>query len=114
MVNSSGSIVATYYYDAFGNITTQTGTANNNIKYAGYQHDQESNLYYLNSRFYDASIARFLQEDTYRGSQTDPLSLNLYAYCYNEPLKYYDPSGNIISKSSPSFRKSRLKCLVAF
>jgi len=42
---------------------------------------------------YDASIARFLQEDSHRGSLNDPLSLNLYSYCHNEPVMYFDPSG---------------------
>ena len=43
----TGKISATYYYDAFGNITEKTGEVNNNIKYAGYQHDEETGLYYL-------------------------------------------------------------------
>lgn len=44
---------------------------------------------------YDPQIARFLQEDTYTGDAEDPLSLNLYTYCRNEPLMYTDPSGNV-------------------
>ena len=43
---------------------------------------------------YDPKIARFLQEDTYRGEANDPLSLNLYTYCNNNPLIYYDPTGH--------------------
>jgi hypothetical protein len=43
---------------------------------------------------YDPKIARFLQEDTYRGDPNDPLSLNLYTYCANNPLVYYDPTGH--------------------
>jgi len=43
---------------------------------------------------YDARTARFLQEDTYSGDPNDPLSLNLYTYCENEPLMYWDPSGH--------------------
>ena len=43
---------------------------------------------------YDAKIARFMQEDTYRGSANDPLSLNLYSYCHNEPMMYTDPTGH--------------------
>jgi hypothetical protein len=43
---------------------------------------------------YDPTIARFLQEDTYSGDPSDPLSLNLYTYCHNEPLMYTDPNGN--------------------
>ncbi|TYQ15990.1 UNVERIFIED_CONTAM: RHS repeat-associated protein [Acetivibrio alkalicellulosi] len=90
---TTGVVAATYYYDAFGNILDQTGNVNNNITYAGYQWDKETGLYYLNARMYDPKIARFLQEDTYRGDPRDPLSLNLYSYCHNEPIMYYDPTG---------------------
>jgi hypothetical protein len=51
-------------------------------------------LYYLNARMYDPKVARFLQEDTYTGDPNDPLSLNLYTYCANNPLIYYDPTGH--------------------
>jgi hypothetical protein len=51
-------------------------------------------MYNLNARFYDAKLARFMQEDTYLGSQGDPLSLNLYSYCSNNPLIYYDLTGH--------------------
>jgi RHS repeat-associated protein len=94
LIDPDGSIAATYYYDAFGNILEQTGDVDNNITYAGYQYDFETGLYYLNARMYDPKIARFLQEDTYRGNPNDPLSLNLYTYCNNNPLVYYDPTGH--------------------
>jgi hypothetical protein len=58
-------------------------------------------LYYLKARFYDPELARFMQEDTYRGRQSDPLSLNLYTYCHNNPIKYYDPTGhNAVSNAA--------------
>ncbi|NLD46729.1 MAG: hypothetical protein GX660_05950 [Clostridiaceae bacterium] len=53
----------------------------------------QTGLYYLNARMYDPTIARFLQEDTYWGNAADPLSLNLYTYCHNEPIMYVDPTG---------------------
>ena len=89
-------VVATYYYDPFGNIDEigTTGDVNNSITYAGYQYDKETGLYYLNARMYDPKIARFLQEDTYTGDPKDPLSLNLYTYCANNPLIYFDPTGH--------------------
>ncbi len=97
LLKPDGNIVATYYYDAFGNITA-TGSANNNITFAGYQYDAETGLYYLNARMYDPKTARFLQEDTYLGDRNDSLSLNLYTYCLNNPLVYYDPTGhNVVS-----------------
>jgi RHS repeat-associated protein len=94
LVDAGGTIQATYYYDAFGNVEEQTGNFNNNILYAGYQYDKETGLYYCNSRMYDPVTARFLQEDTYYGDPNDPLSLNLYTYCHNEPLMYIDLTGH--------------------
>ena len=91
---TTGAMDATYYYDAFGNIMESTGNVDNNITYAGYQYDEETGLYYLNARMYDPKIARFLQEDTYSGDPNDPLSLNLYTYCLNNPMVYYDPTGH--------------------
>ena len=90
----TGAVDGTYYYDAFGNVISRTGTVNNSILYAGYQYDAETGLYYLNARMYDPVTARFLQEDTYRGNPNDPLSLNLYTYCANNPLIYCDPTGH--------------------
>ena len=64
-------------------------------RYAGYQFDDETGLYYLNARYYDSKIARFLTEDTYRGQANDSLSLNLYTYCLNNPIMYFDPTGHL-------------------
>ncbi len=90
----TGNVDATYYYDAFGNILSKTGNVSNSYLYAGYQYDEETGLYYLNARMYDSETARFIQEDTYRGNPNDPLSLNLYTYCENNPLIYNDPTGH--------------------
>ena len=51
--------------------------------------------YYLRARYYNPVIARFTQEDTYRGD-----GLNLYAYCRNNPVCYVDPSGHISCKDA--------------
>ncbi len=94
LISPNGEVEGTYNYDAFGNITSQTGSVDNSITYAGYQYDEETKLYYLNARYYDSKIARFLTEDTYTGNPSDPLSLNLYTYCHNEPIMYIDPTGH--------------------
>ena len=99
LIDNTGAVQASYYYDAFGNILDQTGSVNNNITYAGYVYDEETGLYYLNSRYYDSKIARFLSEDTYTGDPNDPLSLNRYTYCFNNPLIYWDPTGHIVTAS---------------
>lgn len=94
ILDSSGVLVGDYSYDAFGNITNESESINNPYRYAGYQYDKETKTYYLSARMYNPSIARFMQEDTYTGDLNDPLSLNLYTYCVNNPLIYYDPSGH--------------------
>jgi RHS repeat-associated protein len=94
LTNGTNTVQATYYYDAFGVHREQTSTADNPYRYSGYTFDEESGLYYLNARFYDPELARFMQEDTYRGDPGDPLSLNLYTYVCNNPLVYWDPTGH--------------------
>ncbi|MDF2804183.1 MAG: hypothetical protein K0S61_4088, partial [Anaerocolumna sp.] len=64
-------------------------------KYAGEVYDEETGLYYLRARYYDPALGRFINEDSVEGQVNNPLSLNLYTYCYNNPTKYIDPSGHI-------------------
>lgn len=66
------------------------------ILYTGQQYDQETGQYYLRARYYNPVVGRFLQEDTYRGD-----GLNLYAYCANNPVVYYDPSGHKQKSNCP-------------
>ena len=94
LINPAGGVAVSYDYDAFGKIINKTGSANNSTLYASYQHDDESGLYYLNARYYDSVTARFITEDSYTGKRNDPLSLNLYTYCSNNPIKYTDPTGH--------------------
>lgn len=93
LLGTDGTVKGTYYYDPFGNILEHTGT-DSNVTFSGYQYDKETGLYYCNSRMYDPKIARFLQQDTYSGNPSDPLSLNMYTYCNNNPLIYVDPTGH--------------------
>ena len=78
-----------YEYDAWGNTTVCEETVENRFKFNGQQLDPVTQQYYLRARFYNPVIARFTQEDTYRGD-----GLNLYAYCKNNPVYYVDPSGH--------------------
>ncbi len=88
LTDENGDVVASYTYDAWGNILSETGSAAslNPYRYAGYRYDEATGLYYLNARYYNPSLGRFLSRDAI-------FSNNLYVYCYNNPLKYVDPSG---------------------
>ena len=77
-----------YDYDAWGNLTTCEEIIPNRYLYTGQQFDQITQQYYLRARYYNPVIARFTKEDVYRGD-----GLNLYTYCDNNPVIYYDPSG---------------------
>ena len=95
VTDESGKIVNRYQYDEWGNILHQEEELKNPIRYSGEYYDEESGLYYLRARYYDPSTGRFISRDSYEGQLINPLSLNLYTYCYNNPLKYVDPTGHI-------------------
>lgn len=94
IVDGTGNKVNEYDYDIFGNILYQQESKPNPYKYSGYYYDDDTGYYYLRSRYYDPQIARFISEDTVTGQYNDPLSLNLYTYCQNDPITYDDPNGH--------------------
>ena len=98
--NTSGTRLATYTYDAWGKcyVTYQNGGAStsaryNPFRYRGYYYDTETGFYYLNSRYYDPELGRFLNADGYINGNGDILGFNMFAYCSNNPVMYKDPSG---------------------
>ena len=98
IVDASGNVLASYSYNAWGKVLTATGSmaAINPIRYRGYYYDSDTELYYLQSRYYDPEICRFLNADNvdYLGADGSPLSYNLYAYCMNNPVNRYEVDGN--------------------
>jgi len=90
--------MASYVYDAWGNITYQNGTmaSVNPFRYRGYYYDTETGFYYLQTRYYDPTICRFINADNYElvaELSCDAGQLNMYAYCNNNPIMYTDESG---------------------
>ena len=88
-VTAENEILNRYEYDAWGNAEVCEEQVANRFRFNAQQYDPVSQQYYLRARFYNPVIARFTQEDTYRGD-----GLNLYAYCRNNPVYYVDPSGH--------------------
>ena len=93
LANESGVVTDTYSYDAFGNLLKSTGSTKNCYRYCGEQFDETTGLYYLRARYMDTSTGRFISQDSYAGSISDPISLHKYLYANANPVMYSDPSG---------------------
>ena len=115
--NTEGDLQCKYNYDAWGN--HRIGNARNEliydsatgviatgyeshiailnpIRYRGYYYDTETRLYYLQSRYYDATLCRFLNRDNVNYLEPESINgLNLYCYCHNNPIMYVDPNGHM-------------------
>ena len=103
IVNSSRSTVASYTYDPWGKIISSSGTLAdiNPLRYRGYYYDSETGFYYLQSRYYDPEIGRFINADSYASTDaTGLLSTNMFAYCENDPVNRSDPSGELFGTIS--------------
>ncbi|MCY9758905.1 polymorphic toxin type 17 domain-containing protein, partial [Paenibacillus alvei] len=92
--DAQGNVLNRYTYDIWGNPLVQEERVPNIFRYSGEYWDAATNLQYLRARWYDPSIGRFINEDTYEGGIKNPLSLNLYTYVVNNPLRFMDPSGH--------------------
>ena len=95
LTDSTGAFVAQYEYDVWGNIISQSGNlaSVNPLRYKGYHYDEESHLYYLQARYYDAENGVFLALDPLLGDMTNPSTMNGYNYASNNPIIFYDPTG---------------------
>ncbi len=108
-----GTLIAKYYYDVWGNVLSVTnGIVNDDtgketeiesdthianfqsFRYRSYYYDQDSGLYYLQSRYYDPVTHRFINADGYISTGTGILGHNMFAYCDNNPVNYSDPTGH--------------------
>ena len=97
IIDSSGTVVVRYEYDAWGNhkiIGDETLGNLNPFRYRGYYYDTETGLYYLQTRYYDPITGRFISQDGVEYADPESINgLNLYAYCGNNPVMYVDPTG---------------------
>ena len=119
LMSAQHVIVAEYVYDAWGNIISVTdGSGNdlyfnsshiahlNPIRYRGYYYDIETGFYYLQSRYYDPVVGRFINGDAYASTGTGFLGHNMYTYCLNNPVRFTDDCGNCpYDGTSADFRR---------
>ena len=114
IADSSGTLIATYTYGAWGEVlattpttagsTSQLAIANANpLRYRGYYLDQETGYYYLQSRYFTSANCRFINEDQIELSSVvkqETAGENLFAYCYNDAINGKDPNGTFRMKRS--------------
>ena len=112
LIGRTEKVYATYTYDAWGKLIGMTDANGNSIldkqdtsfafanrnplRYRGYYYDVETGFYYLQSRYYDPATRRFINADVYSSTDTsDAVSCNMFAYCGNNPVLLYDPTGEL-------------------
>lgn len=104
ILNNSGKCEQAYSYTDYGETQKNIDSKfYNEICYTGGIYDENTGLYYLNARYYDSSDGEFLSQDTYRGTETDKDTWNLYAYCSGNPINYVDPSGHKKNRNSGQY-----------
>ena len=115
LADQNGNLIAKYSYDPWGKLLSVTPNGwldeqnayylevaeANPLRYRGYYYDAETGFYYLQSRYYDPEIGRFINADSYASTDaTGLLSTNMFAYCENDPVNRSDPSGELFGTIS--------------
>ena len=97
MTDQNREVVATYEYDAWGNVVksdTKGIAAENPFGYAGYMYDKEIGMYYLIAHYYNPEHGVFLSVDPDPDDEDDPVTMNGYTYADNNPAMMTDPDGH--------------------
>ena len=116
LIGRTGKVYATYTYDAWGKLigitdsngaslmnkqATSSALANRNpLRYRGYYYDVETGFYYLQSRYYDPAMHRFINADSYASTGQGFIGTNMFAYCHNSPVAFYDTEGNMATEAT--------------
>ena len=101
ILDATGAEVVTYTYDAWGNLLSVGGSKattlgrDNPLRYRGYVYDTETGLYYLQSRYYDPEMGRFISADAFTSTCQGFTGNNMFVYCGNNPVINVDISGTM-------------------
>lgn len=104
--DATGKVVCEYIYDGWGNVVEVLDNLEiakiNSFRYHGYYQDNETGFYYLQSRYYDSYVGRFLNADdsSYLGANEIVTGYNLFSYCINNPINYNDDDGHVARQLS--------------
>lgn len=100
VIDENGVCVVKYSYNAWGKVTknvliTTDSGQHNPFLYKGYYYDDEIEMYYCKSRYYDPELGRWISADSSAFiNESNANGMNLYTYCNNSPIQLYDPNGN--------------------
>lgn len=94
---ANGRVLENYDYNEFGNCVKGSLGTMQPFGFTGYQWDRESGNYYVHARQYMPLTGRFISQDLYGGNLGAAYTLNYYNYCYQNPLRYLDPTGYFTS-----------------
>jgi len=101
---SAGSKSAELRYKAWGENRYSSGTTPTTYRFTGQREESTIGLYFYNARWYDAALSRFAQADTIVPEPGNPQALNRYAYTYNNPMRYIDPTGHFTDEELLKWR----------
>ena len=104
IIDETGNNIVKYSYNSWGVVTKTTLSSNeydyklaqyNPFMYKGYYYDVETGLFMMGQRYYSPELCRFIQPDDIEYLEPESINgLNLYCYCYNNPIMYSDPNGH--------------------
>ena len=100
LIDKTGATVVEYRYDSWGKLLSTSGSLastlgkNNPFRYRGYVYDEETGFYYLQSRYYNPEVGRFISSDVLLSTGQGVLGHNAYAYCLNNPVNMGDGCGH--------------------
>ena len=95
LIDSAGEKKASYSYDPYGKVMSAWGemAETNPLRYRGYYYDADTEFYYLQSRYYDATICRFINADSYASTGQGIIGYNEFVCCGNDPILRKDNDG---------------------